>query len=243
MVCFNHAFTFHTNNNIVNECWWITCKSCKRLPEICHSRKCIWKYCLRNGGHFVPGEFSSRFFHPCSSLTAILKDLHYLICMANLLTVRYLLTNGQLTISSPKSPFRAMGRGFNKGKRYTETERSSRWLICSSLEMLKVSFNVPSEDQSSHPGELSVSVLFPLDIPHSLSKRTETAPKSWLYDRINSVTTEKKEEVKRFQFDRSYPDNNFHGAHMGPTWVLSAPDGSHVGPMNLAIRVIIVNMF
>ena len=25
---------------------------------------------------------------------------------------------------------------------------------------------------------------------------------------------------------------------MGPTWVLSAPDGHHVGPMNLAIRVI-----
>ena len=27
-----------------------------------------------------------------------------------------------------------------------------------------------------------------------------------------------------------------HGANMGPTWVLSAPDGPHVGPMNLAIR-------
>ena len=27
-----------------------------------------------------------------------------------------------------------------------------------------------------------------------------------------------------------------HGAHMGPTWVLSAPDGPHVGSMNLAIR-------
>ena len=26
-----------------------------------------------------------------------------------------------------------------------------------------------------------------------------------------------------------------HGANMGPTWVLSAPDGPHVGPMNLAI--------
>ena len=25
-------------------------------------------------------------------------------------------------------------------------------------------------------------------------------------------------------------------ANMGPTWVLSAPDGPHVGPMNLAIR-------
>ena len=24
---------------------------------------------------------------------------------------------------------------------------------------------------------------------------------------------------------------------MGPTWVLSAPDGPHVGPMNLAMRV------
>ena len=32
------------------------------------------------------------------------------------------------------------------------------------------------------------------------------------------------------------PDNKVHGATMGPTWVLSAPDGPHVGPMNLAIR-------
>ena len=30
-------------------------------------------------------------------------------------------------------------------------------------------------------------------------------------------------------------DNKVHGANMGPTWVLSAPDGPHVGPMNLAI--------
>ena len=33
------------------------------------------------------------------------------------------------------------------------------------------------------------------------------------------------------------PDSKFHGANMGPTWVLSAPDGPHVGPMNLAIWV------
>ena len=32
------------------------------------------------------------------------------------------------------------------------------------------------------------------------------------------------------------PDNKVHGANMGPTWVLSAPGGSHVGPMNLVIR-------
>ena len=35
---------------------------------------------------------------------------------------------------------------------------------------------------------------------------------------------------------QNIPDSNVHGANMGPTWVLSAPDGPHVGPMNLAIR-------
>ena len=32
------------------------------------------------------------------------------------------------------------------------------------------------------------------------------------------------------------PDSKVHGANMGPTWVLSAPDGPHADPMNLAIR-------
>ena len=31
-------------------------------------------------------------------------------------------------------------------------------------------------------------------------------------------------------------DSKDHGANMGPTWVLSAPGGPHVGPMNLVIR-------
>ena len=34
-----------------------------------------------------------------------------------------------------------------------------------------------------------------------------------------------------------FPDSKVHGANMGTTWVLSAPDGPHVGPMNLALRV------
>ena len=33
------------------------------------------------------------------------------------------------------------------------------------------------------------------------------------------------------------PDSKIHGANMGPTRVLSAPDGPHAHPMNLAIRV------
>ena len=36
--------------------------------------------------------------------------------------------------------------------------------------------------------------------------------------------------------DRSsnIPDSKVHGTNMGPTWVLSAPNGPHVGPMNLS---------
>ena len=34
-----------------------------------------------------------------------------------------------------------------------------------------------------------------------------------------------------------HPDNKVHGANLKPTWVLSAPDWPHVGPMNIAIRV------
>ena len=32
------------------------------------------------------------------------------------------------------------------------------------------------------------------------------------------------------------PDSKVHGAHMVPTWVLSAPDWPQVGPINIAIR-------
>ena len=35
----------------------------------------------------------------------------------------------------------------------------------------------------------------------------------------------------------SYTNSKVHGANMGPAWALVAPDGPHVGPMNLAIRV------
>ena len=31
------------------------------------------------------------------------------------------------------------------------------------------------------------------------------------------------------------PDSKVHGTNMGPIWVLSAPDGPHVGSLNLAI--------
>ena len=50
----------------------------------------------------------------------------------------------------------------------------------------------------------------------------------------------------KHQFDIVYlkqdqPDSKIHGANIGPTGVLSAPDGPHVGPMNLAIRACMNN--
>ena len=32
---------------------------------------------------------------------------------------------------------------------------------------------------------------------------------------------------------KTYPDSKVHVANMGPTWVLSAPDGPYVGPWTL----------
>ena len=37
------------------------------------------------------------------------------------------------------------------------------------------------------------------------------------------------------------PDSKDHGAIMGPTWVLLALGGPLVGPMNLAIRAVLLN--
>ena len=42
--------------------------------------------------------------------------------------------------------------------------------------------------------------------------------------------------VTHFLMQKPEPDSKVHGANMGPTWVLSAPDRPHVGPMSLAIR-------
>ena len=46
-------------------------------------------------------------------------------------------------------------------------------------------------------------------------------------------------EANELQHVQGYncPDNKLHGANMGSIWVLSAPDGPHVSPMNFAIWV------
>ena len=51
-------------------------------------------------------------------------------------------------------------------------------------------------------------------------------------DHITSSYSDRTAEV----WVQCVPDKQVHGANMGPTWVLSAPDGPHIGPMDLAIR-------
>ena len=40
-------------------------------------------------------------------------------------------------------------------------------------------------------------------------------------------------EIHKMIMIWNYPHSSFHVEHMGPTCILSAPGGSHVGPMNL----------
>ena len=42
-------------------------------------------------------------------------------------------------------------------------------------------------------------------------------------------------------YHTKYPNSKVHGAIIGPTWVLSAPGGPYVGPMQLAIWVISIH--
>ena len=46
-----------------------------------------------------------------------------------------------------------------------------------------------------------------------------------------------KKTKEAIDLPNDFPDSKVYGANMGPSWVLSAPDGPHVGPMILAIRV------
>ena len=82
-------------------------------------------------------------------------------------------------------------------------------------------------DKAHHTAHLRYYI--PL-IETSLYQRcffTSSAPKFTLH----------KWPIKRWTPLQASPNSKVHGANMGPNWVLSAPDGPHVGPMNFAIRV------
>ena len=58
-------------------------------------------------------------------------------------------------------------------------------------------------------------------------------------DLLNTLWPKQHPEVWAPLRDNADPYIKVHGANMGPTWVLTTPDGPRVGPMNLAIRGVI----
>ena len=65
---------------------------------------------------------------------------------------------------------------------------------------------------------------------------------SWVNFRISvqispSLTSIYRPDNLCFGWVNYCTDSKVHGANMGPTWVLSAPDGPHIDPMSLAIKV------
>ena len=83
--------------------------------------------------------------------------------------------------------------------------------------------------QCTFPGLLRLEPLLPiLGFPDALKHHCIIKLKSFVHitNKHPLLITTKRDN----------PDSKVHGANMGPTWVLSAPDGPYVGPMNLALR-------
>ena len=78
-----------------------------------------------------------------------------------------------------------------------------------------------------HDGYVSLT-----DIPRLFNYESSSGP-------CNYTKLQKMLHVIQKQW---YPDSKDHGTNIGRTWVLSAPDGPHVRPMNLAIRVYIIQL-
>ena len=80
----------------------------------------------------------------------------------------------------------------------------------------------------------SIHAMFP-SLQHDLFWNWVLCPIKWGWHVIfaNAIDI----QAKTLLFSSQFPDSKVHVTNMGPTWVLSAPGGSHVGPMNFAIRV------
>ena len=81
------------------------------------------------------------------------------------------------------------------------------------------------------------SIIYARDTSNMLHRKTEDA---LMQEHQLVLPCTMQQMPKTMDVDqgtkRTTPDSKVHGANMGTTWVLSAPDGPHVSPMNLAIR-------
>ena len=85
---------------------------------------------------------------------------------------------------------------------------------------------------------------WPRDIDSALFYSTECSWMTWHYINKNGINyIDKHEQSQPLSWRSQYkwhvsPDSKVHGANMGPNWVLSALDGSHVVPTNFVIWVV-----
>ena len=97
------------------------------------------------------------------------------------------------------------------------------WNLTEFHGILKVSLNLA-------PAPNSTESIYPIEKFHGIR---------WNHNDFMELGAETNSmELHGILWNRHpYPDCRVHGANMGSTWVLSVPDGPHVGPMNLVIRV------
>ena len=103
---------------------------------------------------------------------------------------------------------------------------------------------VTDEFPAWRPVTRSFGVFFDLCLNKRLSKQSwgwwfET-PSHPLWRHCNETIKGRGEvPVNPMVFQSPFTDSKVYGANMGPTWVLSAPGGPHVGPMDLAIWLVL----
>ena len=110
-------------------------------------------------------------------------------------------------------------------------------------------------DQRKHQSSASLAFVWwihrwPVNSPHKWPVTRKIFP---LDDVIMITSTSLRDQWVNTSWDVQYnfkalskcmylrhnetnPDSKIHAANMGPTWVLAAPGGPHVDPMNLVIR-------
>ena len=88
---------------------------------------------------------------------------------------------------------------------------------------------VPDVSSSSHLEGFSTLTRLDVRTSHEIGLKQGES--------VQPLITQRQINLEGLKYtNHSLSDNKVHGANMGLTWVLLAPDGPHVGPMNLAIR-------
>ena len=90
-----------------------------------------------------------------------------------------------------------------------------------------------------------VAVIQMYDLQLYIHNRNNELISVWicLYRTPVQGNADTRNDLEAKYFVTIYPDSKIHGANMGSTWVLSAPDGPHVDPMNLAIGVCLISFW